>query len=250
MKKRFLVLTMIACLLGLTACGTEAEAPAIMTSEEAINVATSLVETLDYVVDGGMKEQYTSQFPDYAEVLNSALDSWEMASDELGNYVGAIPEQSSVTFEKGIKVSLVVQGDAIYKETKARTATVEVILDEKGDLSSAVTNVNYDMSELMAKAGMNTLLGMGTVFAVLILISIIISAFKLIGKVQDAKAKKAEASKAAAVDNTIAQIAEKEEAEAEVTDDLELIAVITAAIAASEGSTSTDGYVVKSIFRR
>ena len=37
------------------------------------------------------------------------------------------------------------------------------------------------------------------------------------------------------------------EATAPQTDDLELIAVIAAAIAASEGKTSTDGFVVRSI---
>ena len=46
------------------------------------------------------------------------------------------------------------------------------------------------------------------------------------------------------VDNAIAQIVSNEEENVE--DDLELIAVITAAIAASEG-TSTDGLVVRSI---
>ena len=46
-----------------------------------------------------------------------------------------------------------------------------------------------------------------------------------------------------AVDNTIAQIIEKEE----LSDDLELVAVIAAAIAASEGAASTDGFVVRSI---
>ena len=35
--------------------------------------------------------------------------------------------------------------------------------------------------------------------------------------------------------------------EEDVTDDLELVAVIAAAIAASEGQTSTDGFVVRSI---
>ena len=44
----------------------------------------------------------------------------------------------------------------------------------------------------------------------------------------------------------VAQIAANEEAQ----DDTELIAVIAAAIAASEGASSSDGYVVRSIRRR
>ena len=50
-----------------------------------------------------------------------------------------------------------------------------------------------------------------------------------------------------AANNAVAQIVENETVQEE--DDLELIAVIAAAIAASEGASSTDGYVVRSIRR-
>ena len=63
-------------------------------------------------------------------------------------------------------------------------------------------------------------------------------------KLSGTKASKEDS--ASSVDNAIAQIVTKEENEA---DDLELIAVITAAIAASEG-TSSDGLVVRSIRKR
>ena len=41
-----------------------------------------------------------------------------------------------------------------------------------------------------------------------------------------------------------------EETAVDETDDLELVAVIAAAIAASEGAVTTDGFVVRSIIRR
>ena len=88
-------------------------------------------------------------------------------------------------------------------------------------------------------------MGMGTVFAVLILIALLISSFNLIPKIQAAFAKKDKKVEAAA-DNAVAQIVENEAVQ---EDDLELIAVIAAAIAASEGAASTDGYVVRSIRR-
>ena len=67
----------------------------------------------------------------------------------------------------------------------------------------------------------------------------------MIPKIQAAFSKKdkKEESKANSVDNTIAQIIESEE----LADDTELVAVIAAAIAAYEGKTSTDGFVVRSI---
>ena len=141
--------------------------------------------------------------------------------------------------EEGV-FSVKIQGDV-------RDALVEVMYEE-GTPASITTNVEYTFGEKMEKAGLNTLLGMGTVFVVLILISLIISCFGIINKIQDKKANKAKKAdvKAEAVDNTIAQIIEKEE----LADDLELVAVIAAAIAASEGAASTDGFVVRSIKRR
>jgi len=81
------------------------------------------------------------------------------------------------------------------------------------------------------------------VFVVLIFISFIISLFGLIGKTQQKKTepKQTEAAPAAVEEETVQ--------EEDLTDDLELVAVISAAIAASEG-TSTDGFVVRSIKKR
>ena len=84
---------------------------------------------------------------------------------------------------------------------------------------------------------------MGTVFAVLILISLIISLFGYIPKLVGSKKKVPEKAQTEAADKVVAQIVENEE----LNDDLELVAVISAAIAAYEGSGSTDGFVVRSI---
>lgn len=95
----------------------------------------------------------------------------------------------------------------------------------------------------MIDAGLNTLIGMFTVVVVLALISCIISMFKYISVIQKKLENKGkDTDTETAVDKTIAQIEEKEE----LVDDLELVAVITAAIAASTG-TSADGFVVRSI---
>ena len=120
-------------------------------------------------------------------------------------------------------------------------------------LKSAALNPTATMSELMARAALNTLIGMGTVFVVLILISLIISCFSIIPKIQNKMANKKAAKpaeEAASVDKAAAQIVEQEAVAADLTDDLELVAVIAAAIAAYEGSASTDGFVVRSIRRR
>ena len=98
------------------------------------------------------------------------------------------------------------------------------------------------MADALADAGINTLLGMGTAFAVLILISLIISLFPMIGKIGKKQPAPAPAKLAAP------EVVEEED----LSDDEELVAVIAAAIAAYEGSTSAsgDGFVVRSIRKR
>ena len=237
MKKMLLVLGMITCILGLTACGSNAEevVDAKITEEEAIMYADQLVESINSVVVQGMEAQYESD-----DVITAALASWKSAQEDMGSYQAILDHEVDIT-EKDSVINVLVDGTI-------RDAKVEIILDKDLVLTSITTNVQYSFGELMTNAALNTVIGMGTVFVVLILISLIISAFVFIPKIQAAftkKEEKAEEVKKEAVDNTIAQIVETEE----LSDDLELVAVIAAAIAASEGAASTDGFVVRSIRR-
>ena len=128
-----------------------------------------------------------------------------------------------------------------------QNAQAEVIFTNDMFLSmeSAALNPVESMGGLMTKAALNTLIGMGTVFVMLIMISLIISLFNFIPKIQAAFSKKdKEEAKNVGIDKAVTQIAAQEEPEA---DDTELVAVIAAAIAASEGAASTDGFVVRSI---
>ena len=99
------------------------------------------------------------------------------------------------------------------------------------------------LGQKMQKAGLNTILSMSIVFLVLIFISLLISCFKFIGLIGKGKAEKAPVAAAAPV----APVASEPE---NLVDDLELVAVITAAIAAASETESADGLVVRSIIRR
>jgi sodium pump decarboxylase gamma subunit len=99
----------------------------------------------------------------------------------------------------------------------------------------------------MLRAGMNTLMGMGVVFLVLIFISVIIWLLKFVPALFEKPKEKSAipasvpASRPAATVNTA------------VTDDTELLAVITAAIMALRAEESVSGdsdFVVRSIRRR
>ena len=107
------------------------------------------------------------------------------------------------------------------------------------------------LGQKLDDAGLNSLVYIAVVFCVLIFISLVISLFQFIPKAEKKIAMKKEAKKKErmagpeAVDNTVSQLEAREE-ELELSDELELVAVISAAIAASTG-TSTDGFVVRSI---
>ena len=120
-----------------------------------------------------------------------------------------------------------------------------------GVFAPLLAGCGEDLGATLADAGQNTLIGMGVVFFVLILISLVISLFKLINSAQDKAAKKKEAKTKNGT--PVSEVAEEpapaeDEPEEELTDDLELVAVIAAAIAASE-NTDPSGIVVRSIRR-
>ena len=265
MRKRLVATAMAVLLaLGLTACG-EAEAVVgndYLSAEEAGTLAEYYTEQITqiygYYSDNledlylGLKKDTSTDYTPYIEALKSYSESVE----ELGVNVtvdSTATEIIDVT-EDTVTVHVKLQGDKEYKPGEYRSATAEVVI-EKQELSSLSTTVDYDFGEMMGQAGMNTLLGMGTVFAILILISLVIVAMGAIMKAADAAVRKkqeAETLAAKSVDNTVMNIIDREENAATdgTADDLELIAVITAAIAASEGSSSSDGFVVRSIIRR
>ncbi len=214
----------------LAACGQEETAASgPISTEQAVQIGTTIVDQMNMIVSQGAIEQYGGGDP----VLVNGFQGWESALKDIGTYEGV--DGASVAFDEGeVIITVNVLGSS-------HNAEVEIILDDA--LSTYIgitTNVEYSLGEIMFKALMNTVIGMGTVFAVLILISLIISCFTLISKFES-KQKKEEPAPAAAP--VVEQIAAKEE----LSDDTELVAVIAAAVAAYEGAASTDGFVVRSI---
>lgn len=107
-----------------------------------------------------------------------------------------------------------------------------------------LTACESDLGSRMEIAALNTVIGMGTVFAVLIIIIAVISLFRFIPMIQNMFAGK---KKQAVQESTGAAVIVDSQENTDISDDLELVAVIAAAIAASEGAASTDGFVVRSI---
>lgn len=249
MKKKISLLGLVLILVfSLAGCGNSSEETVY---DQATMESYAAVITESF---SAMTEEDFQSFRDLSDLeleltlLNTGLpiagddfigmmDAWEAGLRDCGT----ITEISAYELEvASTNATLIADFTA-----SGRSGNIQFTFDEEMNMESLTINPEYSMGEILAKAGMNTLLGMGTVFVVLIFIAFIISLFKYIPVIQEKFSKKEKAeTKTAAPAVEAESIAETPE-----TDDTELIAVIAAAIAAAEG-TSTDGFVVRSIKRR
>ena len=253
MKKFLALICMITCIFGLTACGNEEALNAY--EQEKITYAEQMAAQaiVPFLAEANIDDYslYTAEEVAYVvgqnvglnvdgNALISAITSFDTALDSIGAITG-VGEASAVIDDNTIIVTVPVTGEK-------KNANAEVIFsnDMFMVLESAALNEDSSFGDSMARAGLNTLIGMGVVFAVLILISFIISLFGYIPKIQAAFSKKASTSAPKAAPAPAAPAPVVEEV-VDYSDDLELVAVIAAAIAAYEGETSTDGFVVRSI---
>ena len=236
-KKISLLLCLIITVLSMCACGGDP------TKEDYYGTTYSDLQSLAVTNVEQLSAYSTEELAMVATSITDELtlkmvERWMETTASLGEYQGL----DELVVAKANKTVTVDQ----YVNYPGRQVVVSFVLNYDYEIEQLlVTDVNvdlvYTLGEKMEKAALNTLMGMGTVFGVLIVISLIIFAFRFIGDLQNIGKKKTEE---AVVTNT-PEVVE----EVPLTDDLELIAVISAAIAASEG-TSTDSFVVRSIHRR
>ena len=124
-----------------------------------------------------------ARIPSSGSEYLSILDAWNANEEECGAYAGTTDMQQLVDSfeitERNYEISL--SGEMEFENYKA---DVTLTFDEDGTAKALTMGVQYGASEIARKALMNTLIGMGTVFAVLILMCLLISSFSLINKVQ------------------------------------------------------------------
>lgn len=242
MKRVLLALCMVTCLFSLSACskaaGDTSEVDA-MTASSLQQQTVALLESIASIPMDQMDVVIEQNRGNGAEAVAVGLESYLNLYDDMGAYVSAGEGSVAITDGGGYSITI----DALYEK---RPVSFVVLLDkDMVNITSMSFNPVYTTKEKLAKAGMNTLMGMGTVFCVLIFISLLIACFKFINAWETKNRNKGGAP-AAAVPAPVAVPAPA--ATENLVDDLELVAVITAAIAASE-NTSADGLVVRSIRR-
>ena len=220
-KKLSVLLCVLVAMLCFTACGSKKEN--LQYDKSTITQATDFLIEYCNSADADTIEQWNKMtdfqiesqlnqagVPFTKDSFLAALDAWQQGTKECGEYVS--------------------HGDYKFEPSS----------DE----------LKVTTGEIMEKAGLNTILGMGTVFVILIFISILISLFKYIPALEEKFKNKGKAESTQEAAPAPAAVAAPVVEEA--SNDDELAAVISAAIAAyeAEAGGSTDGFVVRSIKRR
>ncbi len=260
MKKRLLILAcMLICLFSLSGCGKKEEEKISLTSDEKASYEKQLTNMINDV-----SALSKSDAEDVLKKLSAKsvkyklVNGWIASVDDLGK-LKSIGEYKYEADRKELKIKVDV-------EYEKRTATYIFFLKKEFvkdyDAEYLMPNdinivVKRSIKENLINAAYNTLMGMGTVFVVLIIIIVVISLFKYVNMLDkwlaDRKAAKEEAKmmRTEAVNNVVEQIAQKEDQTEELVDDSELVAVISAAIAAYEADSeiAVEGFRVRSIRR-
>ena len=288
-KKVLLVLCMAVCFFALTACSGS--------KKESEPVPETIVSTMKTGA-----ENYLKEFDSYDDetlattlkrvqkqkntVMESAITSWQSSKADLGRLVSVLSEDVERVDEETYKIT--VRASYEQRELDFVLTAEEVVSDNYGGTSLAATEMVFTpiftTGEKLERAAMNTLMGMGTVFLVLIFISFIIASLKNVNTLEANFKAKQEAKKAAAVPAPAAPAAVPAPAapaavpapapapaapapapapaasavpvpepivyeEENLADDMELVAVITAAISAA-AAVPAEGLVVRSIRRK
>ncbi len=246
-KKIALFLSVLSVVMMLGACGaadpTTVDYNGVTYDElyaESVSLGTALAGASVEQVE---QEMAYLQSSEGTEMYVDLCDKWLAAMEVSGNFVDMAENGFTVTKSgKTLTTDLVL----VFEN---RNVIFQLVYNYHNmELTGVTINPVYSFGEKMATAGMNTVISISIVFTVLIVISLLISCFRIFPYLE---AKKKEKEAAARVENKPATpvVAQVETTEEQLADDTELVAVIAAAIAAYEG-TSTDGFVVRSIRRR
>ncbi|MEG1946022.1 MAG: OadG family protein [Lachnospiraceae bacterium] len=230
-KKISLIIGMCLIVLGLTACG-QADPTKVdyngYTYQQLQDGCQKMATALESLSSEELQQYKTAE----DELMVNLVTRWEEARTDVGDFAG----MGEFKITKSGK-TLTCEQEIKYEQ---RPVILTYVYNAKSmELEDVTVDQVKTLGEKMENAALNTLLGMGTVFAVLILISLIISCFRIFPYLE----KKKQAKNVPEVETApVTAILEQQ-------DDLELVAVIAAAVAASTG-TSTEDFVVRSIKRR
>lgn len=285
-KRLLLVLCTITCFFVLSGCTKSEETSSAELTDEIretlVNGAGQYLSTFAGYSDEELDEQIKRAEKTDNTVIATALSSWKSVKEDLGSLevdeTGApLIRADEASGEKALEVTAAdedtyeIDMTVVYEKRDMNfVLTAETQEDQYGGSVLTVTEMTFTpeftIGEKLEKAFLNMIMGMGTVFIVLIFISFIIGRLKIVNDWEKKRKEKAAEKTAApapapaAAPASIKAVAVPVQAKApdvsapaasqeNLADDLELVAVITAAISAAQ-NVPVEGLVVRSIRRK
>ncbi len=234
MRKIYLILCTTLIMFSAVACGKSNEAKPVEFDKEALTTnaiafaeSIATAENLSQIVEEDIYEEFANT---YGDDIAASYKSFYDTTKDIGDYISTTVTDTTNTDETiSFELSLKYEQEVVVLKCN---------FDKRSNMVNFSTELYNTLGQKMLKALLNTVMGMGAVYLVLIFISFIIALLKYVPKLF---AKK----------EVIAPISNVEPVkilEEELVDDSEMVAVITAAIMASLGENAPkDGLVVRSI---
>ncbi len=278
MKKIKLLLCMIICIFAMSACSNGTDVTPVAEEEALKTSVISMLMTYNEYSDEDLIAYGENAVANGYEQISNMLNSLLAARADAGAYRSVDDDWNIRYFEGGAEITVTTQFEkrpVIFNIKVAQSEENEGRLD----IASASFTPVYSMLEKLQSAAANSLFGIATVAIILLLMVGVISCFRFIPMLEakyavwaekravvraEKKARKAKLKEQKRraklglpeVDEAQEEIPVKADTDTSVESqsaenlaaDLELVAVITAAIAAMEG-VPADGLVVRSIRR-
>ncbi len=241
-KRIALALCMMACFFVLTACAS-ANSEVEMLDPQMAAYISQLSEqlTIGVAAIGPEDTETAAYLQKQGETgLSGAVESWQNSYGDTGAFVRVVSSEAGIS-EEYYTGTVMAQCEKRLVEFKFLFTSSDG--QQIDAIDSVSVNPDYTFGERMVKAAMNTAMGIGTVFCVLVFISLIIYCFRFINPALDRlkNGKKEEAPVVAAAPAPAPAVAPAPAPAAPVApvveDEGELQAVIAAAIAAYEADT-------------
>lgn len=231
-KKLLLIVSMCLCILGMTACTKTDPTTAVYNGYSYSDLQKSAQDTIVALAKMS-DEDKTKYLTGDNKIVVSLIQKWNEETKGIGEYVGCNAGDFSITKSNDtLTTKQIVQ----FKE---RPLTVSFVYKYS---SMELTDVTVGQIKETANMSINIWIIIG--IAAIALSIIILIVFGIRSAVHSKEEDEPSDLLADVKDNQVVnQIAQREQA------DLELTAVIAAAISAATG-TPTDGFVVRSIKRR
>ena len=242
LKKASSVFTAIVCAASITFSGASLVLADGEIDEQTKTTIETTAEGLTNTIIPLTEDEIAAYMESGDAFTENAMTAWDSAREELGDLKkagSAEIEYSNDEYTATVPV-----------EFEKEDAEFIYVFDKNLTPTSLSVDVKYSFATTMKNAALNTIMGLGTVFVILIMLIFLISLFKYIPALEEKFKNKGKAESTQEAAPAPAAVAAPVVEEA--SNDDELAAVISAAIAAyeAEAGGSTDGFVVRSIKRR